>query len=275
MGKIIGGAIALVAIILAVLVGFFYFGLDKAIIAAVEKYGTEVTKSEVALGEVRIDLTSGEGELRNLSVANPVGFIEDKIFDLGGISVKVNISDSNKQLIHIEEIIVTSPKITYEVNETGNNLDALKKNIDEFIAANSSGNSSAAETEGASEGPKLIIDRLTINDGKVSVSAPITLNQKIEGNLPTIQLKDIGKEKGGAEPAEVAVQVANAITKNAMKIVERLGVGKTLQGLKDGLSGVTSKATEAVDTLTKGAPAVGGAGKAVDDAAGAVKKLFD
>jgi len=275
MGKFIGGAIALVAIILAVLVGFFFFGLDKAIIAAVEKYGTEVTQSDVTLDEVNLNLTSGQGELRNLSVANPVGFEEDKIFDLGGISVKVNISDSSEKLIHIEEIIVSAPSITYEVNKNGNNLDALKKNIDNFIAANSSDSSSSAESEEKGEDPKLIIDRLVINNGKISVSAPITMNQKIEGNLPTIEMKDIGKKEGGAEPAEVAAQVANAITRNSMKVIEQLGIGKTLQGLKDGLSGVTNKATEAVDTLTKEAPSGEGAGKAVEDAAGAVKKLFD
>ena len=275
MGKFIGGAIALVAIILAVLVGFFFFGLDKAIIAAVEKYGTEVTQSDVTLDEVNLNLTSGQGELRNLSVANPVGFEEDKIFDLGGISVKVNISDSSEKLIHIEEIIVSAPSITYEVNKNGNNLDALKKNIDDFIAANSSDSSSSAESEEKGEDPKLIIDRLVINNGKISVSAPITMNQKIEGNLPTIEMKDIGKKEGGAEPAEVAAQVANAITRNSMKVIEQLGIGKTLQGLKDGLSGVTNKATEAVDTLTKEAPSGEGAGKAVEDAAGAVKKLFD
>ncbi|MBO6825845.1 MAG: hypothetical protein JJ879_06555 [Sneathiella sp.] len=275
MGKIIGGAIALVAIILAVLVGVFYFGLDKAIVAAVNKYGTEVTKSEVKLGEAHVDLTSGRGELKNLSVANPEGFQEPKVFDLAGISVKVNISDSSEKLIHIEEILVSAPAITYEVNETGNNLDALKKNIDDFIKANSNGSSTSDEGAEKGEDPKLIIDRLAITDGKVTVRAPITLNQKIEGNLPVIELKDIGKDEGGADPAEVAAQVANAITKNAMGVIERLGVGKTLQGLKDGLSGVTNKATEAVDTLTKDAPSVDGAGKAVEDAAGAVKKLFD
>ncbi len=275
MGKIIGGAIALVAIILAVLVGVFYFGLDKAIVAAVNKYGTEVTKSEVKLGEAHVDLTSGRGELKNLSVANPEGFQEPKVFDLAGISVKVNISDSSEKLIHIEEILVSAPAITYEVNETGNNLDALKKNIDDFIKANSGGSSASDEGAEKGEDPKLIIDRLAITDGKVTVRAPITLNQKIEGNLPVIELKDIGKDEGGADPAEVAAQVANAITKNAMGVIERLGVGKTLQGLKDGLSGVTNKATEAVDTLTKDAPSADGAGKAVEDAAGAVKKLFD
>ena len=49
MGKVIGGVIAVLVVVLAVLVGLFYFNLDKIIIAAVEGYGSEVTKSEVGL----------------------------------------------------------------------------------------------------------------------------------------------------------------------------------------------------------------------------------
>ncbi|MBE7635513.1 hypothetical protein GUA87_01550 [Sneathiella sp. P13V-1] len=273
MGKVIGGAIALVAIILAVIVGVFYFNLDKIIIAAVEKYGSEVTKSDVKLAEVDLDPTSGSGGLRGLTVGNPSGFKEPSAFDLGGISLKVNVAGSSEELIHIEEIIVSSPQITYEVNENGNNLDVLKKNIDDFIKAQGgeSKDSSSSSSDGE-EGPKLIIDRLSITGGKVTVSAPITMNQKIEGNLPDINLKDIGKDSGGADPAEVAAQIADSITEGALGVVSGLGIGKTLDSLKEGLSGVTG----AVEGVTKNLPTSGGgATKAVEDAAGGIKKLFD
>ncbi|MCG8492169.1 MAG: hypothetical protein MI743_11185, partial [Sneathiellales bacterium] len=130
MGKIITGAIAALVIILAALVGVFYFNLDKVIIAAVEKYGTEVTQSDVTLAGAEVDLTSGAGALQGLKVANPKGFQEPSAFELGEISLAVNLSETNEKLIHIKEIIVDGPAITYEVNETTNNLDEIKKNID-------------------------------------------------------------------------------------------------------------------------------------------------
>ncbi len=184
--------------------------------------------------------------------------------------MKVDIPGSSDKLIHIEEIVVSGPQITYEVNENGNNLDVLKKNIDDFIKAQGGGSKSDdAASSGDEEGPKIIIDRLSITGGKVTVSAPITMNQKIEGNLPDINLKDIGKDSGGADPAEVAAQIADSITEGALGVVSGLGIGKTLDSLKSGLSGIT-------EGVTKNLPTGGGdATKAVEDAAGGIKKLFD
>lgn len=270
MGKIITGAIAALVIILAVLVGVFYFNLDKVIIAAVEKYGTEVTQSEVTLAGAEVDLTSGAGALQGLKVGNPKGFAEPSAFELGEIALAVNLSETNEKLIHIKEIVVDGPAITYEVNETSNNLDEIKKNIDSFIAANSSGSSSEAKSD--EEGPKLIIDKLVIKNGKVTVKAPITLNKTIEGTLPTIQMTDIGKDKGGATPAEVAAQLSKKVTDGALGVVGKLGIGKTLGSLKNALGGAAGAAAGAVEKGLKGA--TGGAGSAVEGAAGAIKGIL-
>ena len=268
MGKIITGAIVGLVVILAVLVGIFYFNLDKVIIAAVEKYGSEVTKSDVTLNEVDLDLTSGNGALRGLSVSNPSGFEEPSAFELGEIAVSVDMSATGEKLIHIKEIRVNAPQITYELNETTNNLDTIKQNIDSYIKENGLGGGDQKQAASDEEGPKLIIDKLTISNGKVTVKAPITLNKKIEGNLPTIQLTDIGKDSGGASPGEVAAQVAEKVTSGAMSVVAGLGVGKTLKSLGAGVTGAAGAVSEGV----KGA--AGGAGKAVEGAAGAVKNLL-
>jgi len=273
MGKIVGGILAVLVVVMAILLGVFYFNLDKIIIAAVEGYGSDVTQSEVTLAEVDIDVTSGKGALRGLKVGNPAGFEEPSAFELGEISLTLNTAETNDKLIHITEIMINAPQITYELNATTNNLDALKKNIDDFMKANAgSDDKSSADksSEDEEDGPKIIIDKLTISNGKVTVKAPITMNKKIEGNLPTIQMTDIGKKEGGATPEEVAAQIVNSVSNGAMAVVTGLGVGKTLEGLTDGVKG-------AADTLTKGltdGDAAKDAGKAVEDAAGAVKSLF-
>ncbi|WP_169544626.1 AsmA family protein [Sneathiella aquimaris] len=268
MGKIITGAVAGLVVLLAVLVAVFYFNLDKVIITAVEEVGPDVTQTDVTLNEVDLDLTSGKGALRGLSVGNPKGFEEPNAFMLNEISVAVDLSGSNDKVIHIEEILVTGPQITYELSETGNNLDVLQKNIDDYIKANSGAKDTSTDPGSEEDGPKLIIDKLVIKDGRVTVKAPITMNQKIEGKLPTIQLTDIGKDSGGASPAEVAAQVADKITDSALSVVSDLGIGKTLDGLKNSLSGAT-------DAVSSGAgKAAEGAGKAVEGATGAVKSLF-
>jgi len=242
MGKIIGGIVAVVVILIAVVAGIFYFNLDKIIIAAVEKYGSEVTQTDVVLDEVDLDLTSGKGALKGFSVANPSGFTEPTAVQFGTVAVNVDIPNTNDKLIHITEIRIEQPAITYEVNETTNNLDAIKKNVDTFMKENgmSGGEQKEAETS-SEEGPKLIIDNIYIKGGKVTVKAAALLNQKVEGNLPDIHMKDIGKSEGGASPDEVAALLINEISGSAMSVVTDLGIGKTVGTLLDNAGDLANK----------------------------------
>ncbi len=265
MGKIIGGIVAAVVVIIAIVAAVVYFNLDKIIIAAVEGYGSDVTKSEVTLAEVDIDMTSGRGGMKGLVVGNPTGFTEPSAFELGEISLEINVAETSAEMIHITSILVDGPKVTYELATGTNNLDTIRKNVNDFIAANGGGSSqSSAEEE--SEGPKIIIDSLIIQNGRVTVKAPVTLNRKLEGSLPKIVMKDIGKDDGGASPGEVAAQIIKQISGSAMNVVTDLGVGKTLKSLSDGLTG-------AAGSITKGVSG-DGAGKAVEGAAGAIKGLL-
>jgi hypothetical protein len=65
--------VILIAVGVAVLgaVGVFMFvlsSLDGLIQEAVQTYGSEITKAKVTLNEVEIDLASGRGTLRGLTV---------------------------------------------------------------------------------------------------------------------------------------------------------------------------------------------------------------
>ena len=278
MGKIIGGIVAVVVILIAVAAGIFYFNLDKIIIAAVEKYGSEVTQTDVVLDEVDLDLTSGKGALIGFSVANPSGFSEPNAVQFGTVAVNVDIPNTNDKLIHITEIRIEQPAITYEVNETTNNLDAIKKNVDTFMKENgmSGGEQKEAETS-SEEGPKLIIDNIYINGGKVTVKAAALLNQKIEGNLPDIHMKDIGKAEGGASPDEVAALLINEISGKAMAVVTDLGIGKTVGTLLDNASDLANKvgvgdAAGKAGEISKDAEK--GATEAVENYGKSLKKLL-
>jgi uncharacterized protein involved in outer membrane biogenesis len=274
MGKIIGGIVVVIILIVAVAVGLLYFNLDKVIIAAVEEYGSEVTQTDVVLEEVDLDLTSGKGALKGFSVGNPTGFEEPTAVQFGTVSVAVNIGDSNEEIIHIQEIRVAQPAITYEVNKTTNNLDAIQKNVDEFLAKHAGKEDSASTEEDSGEGPKVIIDNIYITDGLVTVKAPIMMDQKVEGRLPDIHLKDIGKDEGGASPGEVTAQIIESISGSALNVIGKLGIGKNLDSLMENAGALADKvgagkAGEAVKGVTEGASGtVEGAGKSI-------KKLFN
>jgi len=277
MGKIIGGIVAVIIIVIAVTIGVLYFNLDKVIVAAVEKYGTEVTKTDVVLNEVDLDITSGKGALKGFSIANPSGFEDGNAVQFNTVAVAINMSDTNDKLIHIEEIRVEQPAITYEVNESSNNLDTIRNNVDQFMKDNGLAGGDKPADESSEEGPKIIIDNIYINGGKVSVKSPALLNQKIEGSLPDIHMKDIGKEEGGASPAEVAAQIVNEISGKAMAVVTDLGIGKTLGTLLDNAGDLAGKvgADKALGTageVTK--DAAKGATDAVEGVGKGIKKLL-
>jgi len=54
---------------------------------------------------------------------------------------------------------------------------------------------------------------LVIRGGKVAVSAKLLQGQELGADLPEIELRDIGKDKGGATPAEVVEQVIASLSK--------------------------------------------------------------
>lgn len=273
MGKIIGGIVVGLVIIIAIVVGVFYFNLDKVIIAAVEKYGSEVTKTDVVLNEVDLDLTSGKGALKGFSVGNPEGFDEDHSIKFDSVGVEVDISGSNDEVIHIREIRVENPSIIYEVNETTNNLDTIRNNVDAFMKENGLSGDEKSEESSEESGPKVIIDNIFIKGGQVSVKADMLAGQKIDGKLPDIQMNDIGKDEGGASPGEVAAKIIDELTGKAMNVITDLGIGKNLGSLLENAGDLVNKtgigkAGEAAKDVTKGAT------EAVDDAGKSIKKLL-
>jgi hypothetical protein len=277
MGKIIGGVVVGLIVIVAIVVGVFYFNLDKVIIAAVEKYGSEVTKTDVVLKEVDLDLTSGKGALNGFSVGNPEGFDEDHSVKFDSVAVEVDIAGTNDETVHIREIRVENPSIIYEVNQTTNNLDTIRNNIDAYMKENGlSGGEKPAESSDES-GPKVIIDNIYINGGQVSVKSDLLAGQKIDGRIPNIHLSDIGKDEGGATPGQVAARIMDELTGKAMNVITDLGIGKNLGTLLDnagdlvnkaGIGDAAGKAGDAAKDVTKGAT------DAVEGAGSSIKKLL-
>jgi len=266
-GLLIGIGGVVVVIVAAVI--FFISSIDSIIKQVVEEVGSDTTKTEVSLNSASVSLSDGRAALRGLSVGNPSGFKTDSAFTLGEISVTIDAANTTDKQIVIKEIAINAPQVTYELGSNGSNIDAIQKNVES--AAGGGGSSSKS----SSEGPKLIIDNLYVRNGKIRVSAPLMGGKTMDAALPTIHLKDIGRDKGGATPAEVAKQVIAKLTS---------GVGNVIGGLD--LSSITNVAGAAAD-MAKGAAgeaakaaesAAGGAGDAVkgatDAAGGAVKKLF-
>lgn len=251
MKKVLIGVV-IVIVIIAGGVYWFASNIDSLIKTAVEKYGSEVTKTEVTLNKVEISLSSGAGKLSGLKMGNPAGFKSDSAFTLGEISVSLDTASLGGDTVVIKEIVIGAPDVTYEIGSNGSNIDAIRKNVDSYVGG-SGGSSGGDKAEG--DGTKLIIENLYIRDGKVNVSASALGGKKLGAPLPTIHLKDIGKDSGGATPAEVTEKIIKSITDAATKAVGTLDLDKLL-------GGATGAAKDAMEKgkgmMEKGKEGVGG-----------------
>ena len=260
-GLLIGGGVAVVIAVAAV--WLLYSSLDSLVRAAVEKYGSEITRTEVRLNEVVISATSGEGVLRGLKMGNPKGFKSDSAFRLGEVRVRIDIDSLGRDTVVIKAVVIAAPRITYELGPSGSNIDAIRRNVDSYR-----GTGTGQAQGGGEAGTKLVIDDLYIRGGKVAVSATALEGRTLSATLPDIHLTGIGREKGGATPAEVLDRVIGAVGQGAGKAVASLGLGKMLGAAKEQAAGATKAlekgAAGAKDLLDKGAR----------DAGSTLKKLF-
>lgn len=269
---LIGGGIVIV-----VLVGvgyFFYTQLDSIIKAAIEEVGSRATQTQVKLDGVSVSLTGGTGKLSGLTVANTKDFKTPSAFKLGEISLALDTGTVTSKTVVVKEVVVATPQVTYELNNTGgSNIDAIRRNIDSFVKQYGGASGSpqpAAKSDPANE-TKLVINNLYVRGGKVDVSASMLGGKTMSVPLPDIHLKDIGKSKGGATPAEVADQLIDAIGDSATKAVASLNLDK----LKDAAGQAIEGAKGQLQNIQPGTAGAGDAAKkATEGAGGALKNLL-
>ncbi len=253
--KIGGGVAAVLIVVLAVVFYFVFTSLGSLIVAAVESFGSEATQADVELKSAEVSVTSGEGALRGLRVGNPKGFATDSAFWLGQVSLKLDVATVTSDPVVIKEIVIQAPEVTYELGDAGSNIDALKRNVDRYAKQMSGSGGGGQGTGGGSgdagaEGPKLIIENLYVRDGTVKVSATALGGKTLSVPLPTVHLKDIGKDTGGATPDEVMATVFSSMSGSVGKAVSPLALDKLTGAAQSGAAG-------AKDALEKGAKDAG------------------
>ncbi len=235
----IGGALLVV-----IAIGLYYLSssLNSIVKAAVEKVGSDATQAQVRLKEVDIQIASGKGAMHGLMVGNPAGFKTEMAFNLGEISLQVDVGSVTKDMIVITEIVITSPEVTYELARGGSNIDALQRNVNAYTAQ---------ESKGSSEGgKKLVIENLYVRNGKVNVGVTALGGKTMTIPLPDIHLTNIGKQSGGATASQVTQQVLSAIGQSATKAATSLpDVAKLAGSAKESVTDAAKGAGEGLKKL--------------------------
>jgi hypothetical protein len=225
---------------------YFMTNINSIVQGALEKYGSQVTQTDVSVYGVRISLRTGEGEISGVRIGNPKSFIAARAMDIGNLSMKLDTGTlGGTQPIVIEKIDIESPSVTYEVNAKGSsNLQALQSNIQSASAGKKS-------TENSGPARQVIIRDLYIRNGEVKVTHSLLKGREVSGNLPLIHLENIGG-KDGASPQQIAQKVLTEIASTAAR-EGAVVLSQELPGLKDlentVASGVKSQAKNSVARL--------------------------
>jgi len=248
-----------IAIIVILIVGALLIvltSLNHIVAAAIERYGSMITQTRVTVSSVNIKLQAGEGSVGGLRVANPSGFSDSALFQLGNISTKIDTGSITKDTIIIDHIIISAPRVSYEINKSGTaNINVIKQNVQQFQGQGASGKN-GEQKKGQEKSVKLLIRRLLIENGEVDVRIAALPDKPLSAPLPRIELSNIGG-KGGSSPGEVGAQILSALTKEAGSAASRAGVekylGKNVEQVRDELQKGMTKGADALKDTAKGA----------------------
>lgn len=285
MAWILGGVLALV--VLAVLALPLWIG--PTVKGVAEGVAPKFTGTPFKMEKFSLNPYTGKLFISGFNLGNPEGFDEKSAVSFSSLSVDVEVASLFTKKIHVRDITLESPFVSYVFDKNGtNNFDRIRGHVQSKLGpAKEEKEAKNKEKIEAKSEKKVQIDRLCINGTKVKyrmLTLPIP--------LPT--LTNIGKDKAeGASFDEVGQTIwekakgsitgfGGALGGAAGSLGE--GASSLLKGagniLNDGTAGAAGKAGDAAKAATEKATetakaatektteAVKDAGKAVGDAVG-------
>jgi hypothetical protein len=266
----IGVLIVILIIIIAVAVS----NLGPMIKTAVNKYGPQITKTEVKLTEVDVALFAGEATLADFLLGNPEEFDASEAMTVKKVHVNLNEKTIMQNPIVIDKIEVVSPHINYEIKGKTDNFRAILNNIKETTGAREAPPEEKKPAPPEKEKPKknIIIKDFILTDGQVNLAMTMLKDQKVTARLPDLHLKNIGEKNGGITPAKAFQIIFDAIYEEIQSSQVREALNKELKKLGENFENLQLDAKGQIgDVLKKGQQELDSATESMKDK---VKGLF-
>lgn len=236
--------LSIVAVIVLLLLVTVIFFLGQIVKTAIETVGPKAAGVSMTVEKVRVYPLAGRVRIKGLIIGNPEGFNTPSAMELGDFRVNVSIGSLFTDTIVVKEILIEAPEITYEKSLRSSNLATLQKNL----APKEAGDEPEKEAEKTPEkksspAKKLIIEDFQLNNAKVNVTITELGGKKLSLPLPNIQLKDIGKDTGGADIQQVVSEVLASVSDSVVKAASssKEVVNDAVDGIKKGIGGLFGK----------------------------------
>ncbi len=228
--KLLARTVLVLVVVLAIAVGFALLNLDRIIKTTVERESTSSLRLNTSLQSARAAILGGTLNLHDLRIASPKGFSAVHMLALDNLDVAVRLRDLREKPIHVRSLSIDRPTLVIE--QSGGTLN-FRKAMQQMPSHPPS-----------KEPLKLVIDELTLKDAHVLVRPGLPgVAQEIDVQVPTLQMKDIGRGKGarnGAAIKDVAMQIVTALAGKAaqsdalpsqLKALLHLNVGEVMSQL--------------------------------------------
>jgi uncharacterized protein involved in outer membrane biogenesis len=220
MRKFLYAAITFVVVVAGAAI-YLYSSLDGIVRNVIVDSGSKATGGQVSVGTVSLSLSQGKGTLTDVMIGNPPGFSTNPAVKVGRIDLVIDSATIGANPVVVKDVVVDGPAILNELGPGGDNLDVLRRH------AQSSADT-ARGTPSNSQGRKLVIERLLVTHGTLTVS--VAGQPAAHANLGDVELHDVGRSTNGATEAEVAAQVLAALA-DQVKSQAPPGMADALKGL--------------------------------------------
>jgi uncharacterized protein involved in outer membrane biogenesis len=242
MKKVLIGLVLLLGVAVTGVAVWLHTSLDGIVESAIQKYGTEILQAKVKVKSVKLTPIEGMGTINGLHIANPKGFRTSHAVEAGSIELSVDPASIPRDVVLIRRIALTAPHVNYETSDAGPNIDALQRNVNQYLGPAASG--SKADSKPAR---KLIVEHLSIRDARVSYAPGALQGKTIDFSLPNIEMRNIGKAKGGVTPAELVTEITAAVEAQIIR-----SLNQTLKGAAGAVGKSVGDAARGVGDKVKG-----------------------
>ncbi len=254
MKKLVIRMAVIAVVCLVLLVVLLTLSLDSIIKKGVETVGPQLTKTDVKLDHAALSVLSGSGTLRGFLLGNPQGYQTASAVKVGEVSVGVVPRSVLGDKIHVTQVKVQAPEITFEGTlGTKNNLSKILENVEATTGGGGAGKETEkSKSEPASKGAsrKLQVDDFLISGAKVNVSMTMLAGKSMTLPLPDIHFTDLGTGPDGITAAELTKKVLREVTAATLKAVEK-GVADLGKGATEAVKDLSKGATNTLDKATK------------------------
>ncbi|MDF3130248.1 hypothetical protein P0Y35_13655 [Kiritimatiellaeota bacterium B1221] len=219
MKKFLFVVLMLLCVVVAI-VFVFLQKLDGIVQNQIEVIGTETLGEQVTVGDVKIELKNGMGEIRGLEIANPEGFSDVNAFEMERIRLAIGVASISRNPLVLNEFVLEAPVVSLEIREDGSsNLDEILAHLREQKKSDPEPPKPEAD-EKAEEDEKapmfFVVNRLKIAGVQLTLRHPKLGEAPKELVLPDIDLQNVGGTEG-VSAAGLGIVVVEEIAKSGAK----------------------------------------------------------